>query len=527
MVYITIGIIAIIILLLFFVIMLILTRNQGNNLNTIDNQGKILDEKGEIDREVEGEPSTKKNKKSSSKNKGVATDPKDEIKREDVFKLMEFDRILDGMIVQKNGSRFTKAIKCKGINYDLMSEVEQLAVEEGFITFLNTLKYPIQLYVQAENIDLSRTIKDYEHNIEHLKNEYNAVNEQYQKLASSFDVDEVELQKVSQKRDSLTNVYEYAIDMIKNVEKMNRNKRMLQRNFYILVSYTTSEITSVEKFNKTELIDMCSTELTTRCQAILGALASCSVSGNVLDSNELAQLLYNAYNRDDASVMNIKDSIESGFFRLYTVSEDAFYKKQKEMESYLNSKARLKALEAIKKAIVDNDYKTPAREVLEEEEETSKRATNLINREDYEPEIKRKVNKIILDDFRETKKALLEQDAEQKQIFLDGAKEDEAEIKSLQEKINNYEEENPAIKKIENISRVENKVIENKENIDKSEENSDMQKEEHVAKADNNAINIETDNQNIEKRDPQDSIKKEPNLYNENSNNDEEDDLII
>ena len=198
MVYITIGIIVIIILLLFFVIMLILTRNQGNNLNTIDNQGKILDEKGAIDREVEGEPSTKKNKKSSSKNKGVATDPKDEIKREDVFKLMEFDRILDGMIVQKNGSRFTKAIKCKGINYDLMSEVEQLAVEEGFITFLNTLKYPIQLYVQAENIDLSRTIKDYEHNIEHLKNEYNAVNEQYQKLASSFDVDEVELQKVSQ-----------------------------------------------------------------------------------------------------------------------------------------------------------------------------------------------------------------------------------------------------------------------------------------------------------------------------------------
>ena len=61
----------------------------------------------------------------------------------------------------------------------------------------------------------------------------------------------------------------------------------------------------------------------------------------------------------------------------------------------------------------------------------------------------------------------------------------------------------------------------------KSEENSDMQKEEHVVKADNNAINIETDNQNIEKRDPQDSIKKEPNLYNENSNNDEEDDLII
>ena len=451
MVYIAIGIIAIILMLLFFVLMLILTRNSGENLNTIDNKGKILDEKGQIDKEAEAEANGGNRRRSSRASKKATApsktpvDPKEAIRREDVFKFMEFDRILDGMIVQRNGSRFTKAIKCKGINYDLMSDVEQLAVEEGFITFLNTLKYPIQLYVQAENIDLSGTIRDYQKNIEGLKNEYNSVNEQYQKMASSFDVDEIELQKVSKNRDSLTNVYEYALDMIKNVEKMNRNKRMLQRNFYILLSYSTSEITSVEKFNKTELIDMCSTELTTRCQAVLGALASCSVTGNVLDSNELAQLLYNAYNRDDASIMNIKDSIESGFFRLYTVSEDAFTKRQEELEDYLNDKARLKALEAIKIAIMNNSFTTPAKELLDEEEETSKRATNIINHEDYEPELKKKVNKVILDDFRNTKKALLEQDAEQKKNFLEEAKNNEAQMDSLKQKIDNYEKQNPLV----------------------------------------------------------------------------------
>ena len=52
MVYITIGIIAIILMLLFFIIMLLLTRNSGSNLNTIDNKGKILDEKGEIDKQL-------------------------------------------------------------------------------------------------------------------------------------------------------------------------------------------------------------------------------------------------------------------------------------------------------------------------------------------------------------------------------------------------------------------------------------------------------------------------------------------
>ena len=501
MVYIAIGIIAIILMLLFFVVMLILTRNTGEHLNTVDQKGKILDQKGEIDKEAEILEARGKSKTTNSKN-AVATDPKAAIRREDMFKLMEFDRILDGMIVQKNGSRFTKAIKCKGINYDLMSEVEQLAVEEGFITFLNTLKYPIQLYVQAENIDLSRTIKDYEHNIEGLKNEYNSVNEKYQKMASSFDVDEIELKKLSKDRDSLTNVYEYAVDMIKNVEKMNRNKRMLQRNFYILLSYNTSEITSVEKFNKTELIDMCSTELTTRCQAVLGALASCSVSGNILDSNELAQLLYNAYNRDDASMMNIKDSIESGFFRLYTVSEDAFYKKQKELEEYLEDKARLKALEAIKKSIMNDEYKTPARELLEEEEETSKRATNMINQEDYEPETKKKVNKIILDDFRETKKALLEQDAEQKQIYLELEQESEGEMKDLQNKINDFESKNPMVANAEK-NRIETEK--------KEQQLAEAGKEQENKTAEQSSVN-EAQNVQLYDEQPQQPAQEIPNV---------------
>ena len=72
-----------------------------------------------IEKEIEGKEKDK-NQKSSGKTE------KSDIKKEDVFKFMEFDRILDDMIVQKAGTRFTKAIKCKGINYDLMSEIEKV-----------------------------------------------------------------------------------------------------------------------------------------------------------------------------------------------------------------------------------------------------------------------------------------------------------------------------------------------------------------------------------------------------------------
>ena len=189
MIAIIVAIIVLIIILIFFVIMLLLTKNQKITLTTIDEKGKIKDEKGTIE-QAEIQANNRKNNTSSSKGKSSKAEEKDAVKREDVFKFMEFDRILDDMIVQKGGSRFTKAIKCKGINYDLMSEVEQLAVEEGFITFLNTLKYPIQLYVQAQNVDLRKTMEIYRKNISGIEEKYNDVNSRYAKMVSSFDTDE-------------------------------------------------------------------------------------------------------------------------------------------------------------------------------------------------------------------------------------------------------------------------------------------------------------------------------------------------
>ena len=221
-----IPIIFMIILLILFVIFLMLTGRQEKTLKTIDKEGKIKEDK------VEQSTSKKSTKEVS--NTSSSKDKKDLYKKEDVFKFLEFDKIMDKMIVQNGGSRFTMAIRCKGINYDLMSEMEQLSVEEGFITFLNTLKYPIQLYVQAQNIDLKANIEKYRANIAELTNDYNNITEEYNKLASAFDADEVQLERVTKERDKITNVYEYANDIIRYVEKMSTNKSLLQRKFYVL-----------------------------------------------------------------------------------------------------------------------------------------------------------------------------------------------------------------------------------------------------------------------------------------------------
>lgn len=486
-----IAIISLIIILIFFIIMLMLTKRQNTTLTTIDEKGKIKDEKGEIDKKIDDNHEKKTVKKGNS-------NTSEEIKREDVFKFMEFDRILDDMIVQKGGSRFTKAIKCKGINYDLMSEVEQLAVEEGFITFLNTLKYPIQLYVQAQNVNLKNTISKYKENIVEIEEKNTEINNEYNKLVSSFDVDERKLDKITKERDSINNVYEYARDIIKYVEKMSSNKNLLQRSFYVLVSYSTSEISAVDKFNKDELIEMCSTELTTRCQAIISALASCSVSGKTLNSNELADLLYTAYNRDDVGLMNVKDNIEAGMFRLYSSSEDAFMKQEEALEEYLDNEAKIRALEAIKYSIEHDEIDTEAAQTLRREEEISRTATSMVNAEDYEQDFKDKVNKKILSDYRNTKKELLELDAQEKNMIKEGAKKDLEELERLK-----------AIEKPNGIKLIEkSKAYANDINKDEKEKNSENEilLNDNLPKGKNNNI------------DKIENPKDEENIYIENDN---------
>ena len=80
---------------------------------------------------------------------------------ENIKKFMDFDEIKDNMIVQKNGKRFVMVIQCQGINYDLMSSIEKVGVEQGFIQFLNTLTKPIQIYVQSRKVNLEESIENY------------------------------------------------------------------------------------------------------------------------------------------------------------------------------------------------------------------------------------------------------------------------------------------------------------------------------------------------------------------------------
>jgi hypothetical protein len=61
--------------------------------------------------------------------------------------------VRDGIAIMNDGT-FRAVIMCKSINFDLMSPQEREAVEFSYQGFLNSLYFPIQVFIRSQKVDL-------------------------------------------------------------------------------------------------------------------------------------------------------------------------------------------------------------------------------------------------------------------------------------------------------------------------------------------------------------------------------------
>ena len=169
-------------------------------------------------------------------------------------------------------------------------------------------------------------------------------------------------------KDTITqNINKYTKDIIKKKKKMSLNKNILTKNYYIAISYYPDN--TEDLFKKEELIDMAFSELYTNAQSILRTLSVCGVTGKVLDSTELADLLYVAYNRDSSEIYGVDKAIKAGYDALYTTAPDVIEKKIEELNKLIEKRALDLANEVIDGAAV----KSKKRKELEEIEKNQKK----------------------------------------------------------------------------------------------------------------------------------------------------------
>ena len=203
--------------------------------------------------------------------------------------------IRDGIVIMSDGS-FRAVVMVKSINFDLMSPQEQEAIEFGYQGFLNSLYFPIQIFLRSQKVDLQPYIE--------------------------------RLDKIRTEHDNML-LAMLMEDYITYIDQLAMQTNIMDKKFYIVIPYFPIEnpvalATTQSKnffsglsdlFNKKEVhvtineadLEKAKTELRNRVQAVLGGLQQCSVQGLPLDTQELIELYYDTYNPDTATRQKLKN----------------------------------------------------------------------------------------------------------------------------------------------------------------------------------------------------------------------------
>ena len=191
---------------------------------------------------------------------------------------MSILEIKDNTVILKDGT-LRGVILVASINFALKSEDEQNAVIQGYIQFLNSLDFPLQILIQSRKLN----IDDY---LDRLK--------------------AIEKEQTNELLKMQTREYrQYVAELVSLADIMSKK-------FYLVVPYTTGSIKSKglisrlkEAISPTSVIGIKQKqfekqkfELKKRNEYIMDGLSSIGLKAVSLDTQGLIELYYNTYNPD-------------------------------------------------------------------------------------------------------------------------------------------------------------------------------------------------------------------------------------
>ena len=313
-----------------------------------------------------------------------------------VKKFMEFDKIIDDMLINTKTEKYTMIVQCKGINYDLMSDIEKINVEKSFIEYISSLDYPIQIFVESRSIDLQDSLKIYADKKITYQFECENAEIEYQKLMQSMDIDSKKIENAQLKIRRANNIYEYVKGLEEYMEKVTFNKKMLQRKYYILFSVSKEECINIENFKAKLMPEYAYSILFKRACETIEKLTNCQVGATVLASRNIAELMFRSFQKEQKYKQEFMQTIDSGYYNTYSKNRETLLKKNEILyKEYLAEKEekilKRKAFEK-EKGIVSK----VVNEDLQRENKIDKMAIETIAMADIELPTKDALNKLIV-----------------------------------------------------------------------------------------------------------------------------------
>jgi hypothetical protein len=207
---------------------------------------------------------------------------------------LQIAEVRDGIVIMNDGS-YRSVVMVKSINFDLMSPQEQEAVEYSYQGFLNSLYFPIQIFVRSQKVDLQPYI--------------------------------AKLDKIRTEHDNMLLAL-LMEDYITYIDDLSQHTNIMDKKFYVVIPFfpvvnAQKALTQSKNFlgglgglfsNKEQHVvinepdlEAAKTELRNRVQAVLSGLLQSGIQGLPLDTQELIELYYDTYNPDTATRQQLKN----------------------------------------------------------------------------------------------------------------------------------------------------------------------------------------------------------------------------
>lgn len=209
---------------------------------------------------------------------------------------LQISEVRDGVVIMNDGT-FRAVVMCKSINFDLMSPQEREAIEFSYQGFLNSLYFPVQVFVRSEKVDLRPYLE--------------------------------RMNKIRTEQDNMLLAL-LMEDYIAFLADIAQQTNIMSKRFYVVISYPEPEEDLRSALNQskgffTGMVDLFSksstphvvidenrlenakTELRNRVNAVMQGLLECGVKSLPLDTQELIELYYDAYNPDTATRQQLKN----------------------------------------------------------------------------------------------------------------------------------------------------------------------------------------------------------------------------
>lgn len=179
---------------------------------------------------------------------------------------LPFKKIRDG-VIDLGGHDYRAIIECSSTNYNLKTDSEKEIIELSFQRFLNSLTFPVTIFIQTKILDNSKLL-------ETMKEEL------------------IEISQTHPQMEAYAN--SYFNEMSNLSEYIGNNK---QKKKYIIVPY--NEALELGRLSNTEKYDYSVKEIQQRALMLNDGLSSMGVKGKLLDTKGLAELVYSTYHKDN------------------------------------------------------------------------------------------------------------------------------------------------------------------------------------------------------------------------------------